>query len=391
MIFLSKCKESERHTTQLAQNNIYRILGLYTGDAMIPDYDRKIIHVDMDCFYAAVEMRDNPAYRNRPLAVGGHEKQRGVLSTCNYEARKFGVRSAMPTGQALKLCPGLLVVPGRMHVYKAVSQQIREIFSRYTSQIEPLSFDEAYLDVTDSTLCHGSATLIAQSIRDDIWRELNLTASAGVAPIKFLAKVASDLNKPNGQFVIPPEDVQNVIDSLPLEKIPGVGKVSLAKLNSAGFYVCEDIKKTNYRELLRKFGRQGASLWKRSHGIDNRGVVTERERKSVGVERTFSQNIVSYDECWQVIETRLFPELERRLEKARPDKAITKQGIKIKFADFQQTTIEHSQPQLELNHFRELLHDILLRQKGREIRLLGLSVMLKPIDKVEQLSFFEPL
>ncbi|CAK2487913.1 DNA polymerase IV [Vibrio crassostreae] len=333
-------------------------------------------------------MRDNPAYRNRPLAVGGHEKQRGVLSTCNYEARKFGVRSAMPTGKALQLCPNLLVVPGRMSVYVEISKKIRKIFSRYTSVIEPLSLDEAFLDVTDSTQCHGSATLIAESIRRDIWNELNLTASAGIAPIKFLAKVASDLNKPNGQFVIPPQDVQSVIDELPLEKIPGVGKVSIEKLHQAGFFTCKDIKESDYRDLLLKFGRQGASLWKRSHGIDDREVIIERERKSVGVERTFTQNISTYAECWQVIEDKLFPELETRLEKASPTKAIIKQGIKLKFADFQQTTIEHIHASLDREHFKELLSEILKRQQGREIRLLGLSVMLQPKDQMRQLSFF---
>ncbi|MEZ8018680.1 DNA polymerase IV [Vibrio splendidus] len=349
---------------------------------------RKIIHVDMDCFYAAVEMRDNPSYRNRPLAVGGHEKQRGVLSTCNYEARKFGIRSAMPTGKALQLCPNLLVVPGRMSVYVEISKKIREIFSRYTSIIEPLSLDEAFLDVTDSKQCHGSATLIAEAIRHDIWNELNLTASAGIAPIKFLAKVASDMNKPNGQFVIPPQDVQAMIDELPLEKIPGVGKVSIEKLHQAGFFTCKDIKESDYRDLLLRFGRQGASLWKRSHGIDDREVVIERERKSVGVERTFTQNISTYEECWQVIEDKLFPELETRLEKASPSKAIIKQGIKLKFADFQQTTIEHIHASLDREHFKELLSEILKRQQGREIRLLGLSVMLQPKDQMRQLSFF---
>jgi DNA polymerase-4 len=340
----------------------------------------------MDCFFAAVEMRDNPEYRNRPLAVGGSEKQRGVISTCNYEARQYGVRSAMPTGQALKLCPGLLVIRGRMEVYKSVSRQIRAIFERYTSLIEPLSLDEAYLDVTNSTHLHGSATLIAEAIRNDIRNELNLTASAGVAPVKFLAKVASDMNKPDGLFAIPPQDVQKVVDKLPLEKIPGVGKVSLEKLHQAGFYICEDIKASDYRELLLKFGRLGASLWKKSHGIDDREVETHRERKSVGVERTFSRNIFSYEECWEVIESRLFPELELRLEKASPDKAIIKQGIKVKFSDFQQTTIEHVHHQLELAYFRQLLKDVLERQKGREIRLLGLSVMLKPEDQNKQLN-----
>lgn len=347
---------------------------------------RKIIHVDMDCFYAAVEMRDNPSYRGRPLAVGGHEKQRGVLSTCNYEARQYGIRSAMPTGQALKLCPNLLVVPGRMHVYKEVSQKIRAIFARYTDLIEPLSLDEAYLDVTNCTQRHGSATLIAEAIRQDIWQELNLTASAGIAPVKFLAKVASDMNKPNGQYVIPPEKVQEEVDKLPLEKIPGVGKVSLEKLHQAGFYTGSDVKNSDYRDLLKRFGRLGASLWNKSHGIDDREVVVERERKSVGVERTFSENISSYDECWLVIENKLFPELARRLEKASPDKAIIKQGIKLKFADFQQTTIEHIHPQLELDDFKQLLRDILTRQNGREIRLLGLSVMLKPEEQTKQLS-----
>ncbi|MFA0140449.1 DNA polymerase IV [Vibrio kanaloae] len=356
--------------------------------SVVEDKIRKIIHVDMDCFYAAVEMRDNPVYRNRPLAVGGHEKQRGVLSTCNYEARKFGVRSAMPTGKALQLCPNLLVVPGRMSVYVEISKKIREIFSRYTSMIEPLSLDEAFLDVTESTKCHGSATLIAESIRRDIWNELNLTASAGIAPIKYLAKVASDMNKPNGQFVIPPQDVQAVIDQLPLESIPGVGKVSIEKLHQAGFFTCKDIKESDYRDLLLKFGRQGASLWKRSHGIDDREVITERERKSVGVERTFTQNISTYAECWHVIEDKLFPELETRLEKASPSKAIIKQGIKLKFADFQQTTIEHIHASLDREHFKELLSEILKRQQGREIRLLGLSVVLQPKDQMRQLSFF---
>lgn len=352
------------------------------------DLVRKIIHVDMDCFYAAVEMRDFPQYRNRPLAVGGSEKQRGVISTCNYQARSFGVRSAMPTGRALQLCPELLVVPGRMDVYKQVSKQIRAIFERYTPIIEPLSLDEAYLDVTHATACRGSATLIAEAIRRDIFNELNLTASAGVAPIKFLAKVASDINKPNGQCVIPPDQVQQMVDKLPLEKIPGVGKVSLEKLHQAGFFVCEDIKNSDYRDLLRKFGRQGESLWKRSHGIDEREVIVERERKSVGVERTFTHNISSYEECWQVIEEKLYPELEVRLAKASPDKAIIKQGIKVKFADFQLTTIEHIHPYLELEDFKYLLRDVLNRQNGREIRLLGLNVMLKPEEQTKQLSFF---
>lgn len=346
---------------------------------------RKIIHIDMDAFFASVEMRDEPKYRDIALAVGGSERQRGVISTCNYEARKYGVRSAMSTAWAKKLCPHLTVVRGRMQVYREISQSVRAIFARYTDLIEPLSLDEAYLDVTDCQQLHGSATLIAEAIRNDIRNELNLTASAGVAPIKFLAKIASDLNKPDGQFVITPNEMQSFIDTLPLEKIPGVGKVSLQKLQQAGFFVCEDIRNTDYLALTRRFGRLGHSLWNRSHGVDNREVTPHRQRKSVGVERTFPTNISTFDECWQIIEHKLFPELYERLGKASPDYSITKQGIKVKFADFQLTTIEHVHGRLDLPYFRELLQEVLTRQNGREIRLLGLSVMLKPEDELRQL------
>lgn len=346
---------------------------------------RKIIHIDMDCFYAAVEMRDFPQYKEVALAVGGNEKQRGVISTCNYKAREYGVRSAMPTVKAFQLCPNLVLVPGRMSVYQAVSKQIRAIFERYTHLIEPLSLDEAYLDVSHCSMYHGSATLIAEAIRQDIERELNLTASAGVAPLKFLAKIASDLNKPNGVAVIPPNKVQSTIDELPLEKIPGVGKVSIVKLHRANLYTCLDVKQANYSDLLRQFGRMGASLWQRSHAIDKREVVIERQRKSVGVERTFSVNIQSYTQCWRVIEDKLYPELEKRLLKVSPDKQILKQGIKMKFADFQQTTIEHNYKLLNLGDFKSLLEDILKRSDGREIRLLGLNVMLKPDELNQQL------
>lgn len=225
---------------------------------------RKIIHIDMDCFFAAVEMRDNPALRDIPIAIGGSRVQRGVISTANYPARKFGVRSAMPTGMALKLCPHLTLLPGRFEAYREASHHIREIFSRYTSLIEPLSLDEAYLDVSDSTHCHGSATLMAREIRQTIFNELALTASAGVAPVKFLAKIASDLNKPNGQFVLTPAEVPAFLKTLPLSKIPGVGKVSAAKLESMGLRTCEDVQKSDLAMLLKRFGKFGRILWERS-------------------------------------------------------------------------------------------------------------------------------
>ena len=191
---------------------------------------RKIIHIDMDCFYASIEIRENPTLQGKPVAVGGSSRQRGVLTTCNYEARKFGLHSAMPTAQAIKKCPNLILVPVNMPLYKQVSAQIHQIFQRYTSIIEPLSLDEAYLDVTDCTQCSGSATWIAQEIRQAIFDELKLTASAGVAPLKFLAKIASDMNKPNGQFVIQPHEVEQFVKTLPLKKIPGVGKKTAERL-----------------------------------------------------------------------------------------------------------------------------------------------------------------
>ncbi|MGB2079496.1 MAG: DNA polymerase IV [Vibrio sp.] len=347
---------------------------------------QKIIHIDMDCFFAAVEMRDFPELRDKAMAVGGAADKRGVISTCNYEARKYGVRSAMPTAQAMKLCPHLVLVPGRMSVYKEVSTQIRQIFSRYTDIIEPLSLDEAYLDVTDSPHCYGSATYIAQAICQQIEAELCLTASAGVAPIKFLAKIASDMNKPNGITVIPPEKVEKTIEQLDLNKIPGVGKVSYEKLTQAGYSTCLDIKQANYRELLSQFGRLGDLLWQRSHGKDPRRVEPIRERKSVGVERTFETNLKSFEQCQAMIENKLYPELKQRLEKHDPDGQIVKQGVKLKFADFQQTTIEHGYTEINLEGFITLLEEIWLRQQGREVRLAGIHVMLKPNYLKQQLS-----
>ncbi|CZF77373.1 DNA polymerase IV [Grimontia celer] len=349
---------------------------------------RKIIHVDMDCFYAAVEMRDNPALRDIPLAIGGSEKRRGVISTCNYIARRFGVRSAMATGHALKLCPNLTVIRGDMNKYKSVSRQIRAIFERYTDKIEPLSLDEAYLDVSECSLFRGSATMIADDIRRAIREELGLTASAGIAPVKFVAKVASDLNKPDGMYVVTPDEVDLFVKSLALEKIPGVGKVTLAKLHEMGLYKGEDVQQFDKNALLKRFGKFGLSLWKRCHGIDERSVETERVRKSVGVERTLPEDIQTEAECLDVM-TSLFEEMETRLKRVSPNMEIVRQGIKLKFSDFQQTTVEHRQWRYDNAMFPELLREALSRQQGRGVRLIGLSVGLKSEEKNQpsQLSF----
>lgn len=207
---------------------------------------RKIIHVDMDCFYAAVEMRDNPELADKPIAVGGNGP-RSVLSTCNYLARSFGVRSAMPAIKAKQLCPDLVIVPGRMDVYKQESRKIHQVFRQYTDIIEPLSLDEAFLDVTDVTFCGGSATLMAQEIREKIYQTTGLTASAGIAPSKFIAKIASDENKPNGQFVVTPNDVEGFVANLSLRKIPGVGPKTAEKLGHYGFVSCADVRKSSLR------------------------------------------------------------------------------------------------------------------------------------------------
>ncbi|MGS0682985.1 DNA polymerase IV [Shewanella sp. 125m-7] len=334
---------------------------------------QKIIHVDMDCFYAAVEMRDFPELRGKPIAVGGRSDRRGVISTCNYEAREFGVRSAMASGYALKLCPDLILVPGRMQVYKDVSIQIRAVFERYTDLIEPLSLDEAYLDVTDSPHCKGSATLIAEAIRADILAETGLTASAGIAPVKFLAKIASDLNKPNGQYVIRPDMINEFVKTLPLIKIPGVGKVTAKKLADLGLHTCSDVQAYPPAQLIERFGKFGSVLIERAKGVDKRGISPNRERKSVGVETTLAKDIHTLEQCRAVM-PQLIQELGARVSRSAKDRTIHKQVVKIKFEDFKQTTIEHRSDEISVNLFYQLLEQAMERQHERGIRLLGVSV-----------------
>lgn len=349
---------------------------------------RKIIHVDMDCFYAAVEMRDDPSLVDIPMAVGGSREQRGVISTANYVARRYGVHSAMPVAQAFKLCPYLKVLPGRMALYKEISQQIHAIFRRYTSMIEPLSLDEAYLDVTECPAFNGSATLIARDIRAAIHRELGLTASAGVASVKFLAKIASDMNKPNGQFVIAPEQVEEFLSTLPLTKISGVGSVTGKKLAELGLHTCKDVQQYDLALLLRYFGKFGRVLYERCNGIDEREVCSDRQRKSIGVETTLSEDIHSWQACLAVIE-RLYPELERRLCKARPDLRIARQGVKLKFDDFQLTTQEHVWQRLDKDDLLETAEQVWQeRRQGRGVRLVGLHVTLLDPQMEKQLALF---
>ncbi|QPB42653.1 DNA polymerase IV [Rodentibacter haemolyticus] len=353
-------------------------------------FARKIIHIDMDCFYASVEIRENPSLQGKPVAVGGSSTQRGVLTTCNYEARKFGLHSAMPTTQSIKKCPNLVLIPVNMALYKQVSAQIHQIFRRYTDIIEPLSLDEAYLDVTDCQKCSGSATWIAQEIRQAIFDELKLTSSAGIAPLKFLAKIASDMNKPNGQFVIKPNEVAAFVKPLALKKIPGVGKVTSQRLSDMGLETCADVQNFDQSVLLNRFGKIGKRIWDFSHGIDEREVQSHRERKSVGVERTLVKNIYEPEKAIVLLDD-LYAELCRRLERAVPNtplSAFRKIGIKLKFEDFQVTTLEKTGLPFSLAGFQQLLRQIWQRRQGKSVRLIGLHVNLSEENKQEQMSLW---
>lgn len=338
----------------------------------------------MDAFFVSVEIRDRPELANLPVAVGGSSKRRGVLSTCNYIAREFGVRSAMPTSVAMRKCPNLVLVPSRMDAYKEVSIHIREIFSRYTSVIEPLSLDEAYLDVTDCKLFKGSATLIAQDIRATIHRETGLTASAGISSLKFLAKVASDYNKPNGQFVITPSEAYRFIANLPLNKISGVGKVIFEKLKSLGLEYGRDIQAVDQSVINNNFGKFGQVLFQRCQGIDDRGVETTRVRKSVGVERTFSEDIDSLGVLQSILTDELMPELKKRSEKYLHKRKISKLGVKIKFNDFHQTTKDFAYSNFDEEMFLDLLTEAMKRGDGKKVRLLGVHIRLSNIEGKNQ-------
>lgn len=340
----------------------------------------------MDCFYAAVEMRDNPAFRDIPIAIGGSSDRRGVISTCNYPARKFGVRSAMATAVAMKLCPNLTLVPGRMDAYVEESRKIKQIMLRYTDTIEPLSLDEAFLDVSQSGLFAGSATRIAADIRGTIFAETGLTASAGVAPIKFVAKVASDENKPDGMCVITPEQLDDFVLKLPLKKIPGVGKVTQQKLSALGLETCEDVRQFPQEQLFKCFGKFGKVLWERCHAIDERGLSVSRKRKSVGIETTLAQDIYTEQQCREIIE-RLYPKLLQRLKKVSPNLTVHNQGIKLKFSDFQLTTMDQRTQVLSLATFQSLIPQILQRQNGRGIRLVGLHVAMPHAADSKQMNF----
>ena len=334
---------------------------------------RKIIHVDMDAFFASVEQLDNPDLQNKPIAVSGGEK-RGVISAASYEARKFGVRSAMSGVLARKLCPELIFVPARFDRYKEISQKIRKVFFEYTDLVEPLSLDEAYLDVTINKKNNPSATLIAEEIRNKIFDKTGLRASAGISVNKFIAKIASDINKPNGQKTIPQEEVLSFLEALPIEKFYGIGKVTRLKMFKLGIYTGKDLKIKSEEFLTEHFNKSGAYYYQIVRGIHRSKVTPNRIRKSVAAEHTFRENLTSEVYMLEKLE-KISKELESRLMKSKvAGKTVT---LKIKYSDFTQQTRSKTLPyyvksqEVLLDTVEELLFQDVMKNS---VRLLGISV-----------------
>lgn len=340
----------------------------------------------MDCFYAAIEVRENPALRGKPVAVGGSGSQRGVVAACSYEARKFGVHSAMPASRVRRLCPQLITLPVRMSLYKEVSRRIQALFYQYTDLVEPLSLDEAFLDVSDSEHCRGSATLIAKEIRSRIFALERLTASAGVAPNKFLAKVASDWEKPNGQFVIRPDDIDGFIKQLPVKRIFGVGKVTAKRLTNLGIENCQELQALSVDSLSRHFGVFGKRLYELARGIDERPVTTHRTPKSLSIEETYATDLPELAHCLAEIPV-LYQAFLERLEKTQKRLNLRPRTlfVKLRFDDFETTTMQAPGTTPNEIGFAHLCEQAWQRGK-RPVRLIGLGVQFFPLDTPEQLE-----
>jgi DNA polymerase-4 len=345
-----------------------------TVPAAPPALQRKIIHVDMDAFYASVEQRDNPNLRGKPVAVGG-SRERGVVAAASYEARKFGVRSAMPSVTAKRQCPDLIFVKPRFEVYKAVSQQIREIFAEHTPIIEPLSLDEAYLDVTENLQGIPLARDVALAIRAKIKQETGLNASAGISYNKFLAKLASDHRKPNGQYVITPEMGPTFVEMLPVGKFHGIGPATSARMNSLGLYKGIDMRNQSLEFMQANFGKAGTYYYWISRGVDNREVRANRIRKSVGAENTFSSDLTDFEAMRSELQP-LIDKVWRHCEdKGTRGRTVT---LKVKFADFELITRSRtiSKPIDNRGELEAATVDLLKMASlvGKSVRLLGVSM-----------------
>ncbi|KXT85576.1 DNA polymerase IV [Streptococcus sp. DD11] len=345
---------------------------------LINDTSRKIIHIDMDAFFAAIEERDNPKLKGHPVIIGSDPRLtggRGVVSTCNYEARKFGVHSAMSSKEAYERCPQGIFISGNYEKYQSVGQEIRQIFRRYTDLIEPMSIDEAYLDVTENKLGLTSAVKIAKLIQYDIWNELQLTASAGVSYNKFLAKIASDYEKPHGLTVILPEEAEDFLSKMDIAKFHGVGKKSVEKLHDMGVYTGADLLGIPEMTLIDRFGRFGFDLYRKVRGISNSPVKPNRIRKSIGKERTYAKLLYSEEDIKKEL-TRLAQKVENSLTKH--DKKGRTIVLKIRYADFSTLTKRKSlnlatQDKEQIERTAHEIYDS-LEEQPRGIRLLGLTV-----------------
>jgi len=335
--------------------------------------NRKIIHIDMDAFYASVEQMDNPDLKGKPVAVGGNET-RGVVSAASYEARKFGVRSALSGVLAKKYCPELIFVRPRFDRYKEISKKIRKIFYEYTDLVEPLSLDEAYLDVTQNKKGNPSATLIAQEIRYRIWNEIGLTASAGISINKFIAKIASDYNKPNGQKTVGPDEVLSFLEELPIRKFYGVGKVTTEKMYQLGIFTGLDLKNKSEEFLEKHFGKSGKFYYSVVRGIHNSEVKSDRITKSVAAEHTFNENLSSEIFMEEKLQT-IAQQLEKRIKKNDiAGKTVT---LKIKYSDFTQQTRSKTLPYFisDKTLLFEIAKELLYQERMKNsVRLLGISL-----------------
>ncbi len=329
----------------------------------------------MDAFFAAVEQRDFPQYRNKPIIVGGAPDSRGVVATCSYEARQYGIHSAMPSAHAYRLCPQAIFVKPRFDAYQQASTAIRKIFADYTELVEPLSLDEAYLDVSNASLHQGSATLIAKAIKASIKQETQLIASAGISYNKFLAKIASDINKPNGLYLITPEQGTDFAERLPIEKFHGIGKATALKMHSLGISTGKDLKELPLEILQHHFGKAGLHYYSISRGIDHRPVNNHRTRKSVGVETTFQQDIRVKQEIITYLQNLLEEALSKVAEKQLIAHTLT---VKIKYHDFVQITRSRTLPQIitTASSLRVILEDLLKNTDigRRNVRLLGITL-----------------
>lgn len=330
----------------------------------------------MDCFYAAVECRDRPDLRGKPVAVGGSPEGRGVVATANYEARRFGVRSAMASATALRLCPQLIMVRPDFSKYKKESRRVREILETFSTKIEPLSLDEAYIDASGSELFGGSATRIAEEIRRRIREELGLTASAGVAPNKVLAKIASELKKPDGLSVIRPAEIDAFMISLPIERIWGVGKVTASKMRGLGINTCGDLQKLSVQQLTAKFGSWGFGLYDLSRGIDHRPVREDRERKSLSVEETYGKDLRTLTEVLAKL-PELYEDWNERAVRAGVGERIRGISVKLKFHDFQSLTRDRVFSGYPTVGDFKALAETAFNERSEPVRLIGIGVKLE--------------